>query len=56
MAWLVCLLEVWIVQGLGEVEDVESILIIAHFGACLYVFSDDADSSDSSISMRHRFE
>lgn len=56
IAWLVSFLELWLVEGLGELGDIEDAIMEAHFCAHAYHYGDNADGTEAAACLRHHFE
>lgn len=56
VALFVSVLELWLVEGLGEVGDIEDTIIDAHFSSHAYRYGDDAEVSETSERLRYRFQ
>lgn len=56
VAWLVSFLELWLVEGLDEMETVEDAIMKSPFEAHAYAYGAHADQAETSSRLRHRFE
>lgn len=56
IAWLISFLELWLIDGAGDLEDVEDVIVTAHFRLHMYVNGNYKDAKEASGRLRHRFE
>lgn len=56
VAWFFSFLELWIVEGLGDLDMVEGAVLRSQIGAHDFTYGADADTSEASTRLRHRFE
>lgn len=56
VAWFVSFQELWLVEGLGDWDMVETAVMKAHFSAHSFSYGDEADQCESSTRLRHPFK